>query len=154
MYIYRETWIMHAILWCSESWDCNKDQYDKTKFLVVKTEPLLSEYGTKSSTDASQEFRHLLKSPTDLSRGLRSWRMWLFDKSNLGAPENALAESESTLVRPSGVWEHLEVLRRTGEVTRSLWEDCLLLLDQLGFCWWGWQPLGNHHLACSNSSRW
>jgi len=26
--IYSETWILHAILWCSESFDCNKDEYD------------------------------------------------------------------------------------------------------------------------------
>jgi len=29
MYIYRETSIIHAILWHSESCDCNKDQYDR-----------------------------------------------------------------------------------------------------------------------------
>jgi len=34
-YIYTETYIIHAILWCSESGDCNKDEYDKTKCLVV-----------------------------------------------------------------------------------------------------------------------
>jgi hypothetical protein len=39
-----------------------------------------------------------------------------------GAPENALAESESTLLSSRGAWEHLEVLRSTGEVDRSVWE--------------------------------
>jgi len=35
MFIFTETSIMHAILWCSESCDCNKDEYDRTKCLVV-----------------------------------------------------------------------------------------------------------------------
>jgi len=35
MNIYTETYIMHAISWCSESCDCNKDNYDKTKHLVA-----------------------------------------------------------------------------------------------------------------------
>ena len=50
-----------------------------------------------------------------------------------GAPENALAESESTLLISRGVWEHLEVLRSTGEVAQSVWEDCMLLPDRFTF---------------------
>ena len=46
------------------------------------------------------------------------------------APENALAEFESTVFTSKGVWEHLEVLRRTGEDTRKVWENCVILLDQ------------------------
>ena len=38
----------------------------------------------------------------------------------LEAPENALAESESTLLSSRGAWEHLEVLRSTSEVDRSV----------------------------------
>jgi len=34
MHIYTETYIMHAILWCSKSCDCNKDEYYKPKCLV------------------------------------------------------------------------------------------------------------------------
>jgi len=44
-------------------------------------------------------------------------------------PENALAESESTLLSSRGVWEHLDVLRSTGEVAQSVWEDCMLPPD-------------------------
>jgi hypothetical protein len=51
-----------------------------------------------------------------------------------GAPENALGESESTSLGSRGVWEHLEVLRSTGEVARSVWEDCVLLPDRFTFC--------------------
>jgi len=36
-----------------------------------------------------------------------------------GAPENALAESESTLLSSRGAWEHLEVLR-SGEFNRPV----------------------------------
>jgi len=35
MDIYRETGTMHAIIRCSESCDYNKDQYDKTKCVMV-----------------------------------------------------------------------------------------------------------------------
>jgi len=39
-----------------------------------------------------------------------------------GASENALAQSESTLESSRGGWEHLEVIRRTGEGYWSIWE--------------------------------
>jgi len=43
----------------------------------------------------------------------------------LGAPENALTESKSTLLSSRRAWEHLEVLRSTGEVDWSVWEVCM-----------------------------
>jgi hypothetical protein len=46
-----------------------------------------------------------------------------------GAPENALAESESTLQSSRGAWEHLEVLKSTSEGYRSIWEVCVWLSD-------------------------
>jgi len=49
------------------------------------------------------------------------------------AHENALAESESTLRSSRGGWEHLEVLRSTGEGYRSVWEVCVWLLDRNTF---------------------
>jgi len=87
------------------------------------------------SRRAVQWSQLLSKSPADLRRGLRSSKIWLFYKSNLGAPENALAESVSTLPSSRGVWEHLEVLRSTDEGARSVWKDCVLLLDRFTFCW-------------------
>jgi hypothetical protein len=39
-----------------------------------------------------------------------------------GVIENSLAESECTLQSSRGGWEHLEVLRSTGEAYRSVWE--------------------------------
>jgi hypothetical protein len=51
-----------------------------------------------------------------------------------GARENALAESESTFQSSRGGWEHLEVLRSTGEGYRSVWEVCVWLLDRITFC--------------------
>ena len=53
---------------------------------------------------------------------------------HLGAPENALAESENTLLSSRGAWEHLEVLRSTSEGDRSVWEVCVLLPDRFTFC--------------------
>jgi len=52
-----------------------------------------------------------------------------------GAPVNALAESESTLVCSRGAWEDLEVLRSIGEVYRSVREVCVCLLDRFPLCW-------------------
>jgi len=52
-----------------------------------------------------------------------------------GARANALAESESTLQSSRGGWEHLEVLRSTGEGYRSVWEVCVWLPDRITFCW-------------------
>jgi len=49
-------------------------------------------------------------------------------------PENAPAESESTLLSSREVWEHLEVLRSTGEVARSVWEEWVLLPDRFTLC--------------------
>jgi len=53
-----------------------------------------------------------------------------------GGPENAVAESDSTLLSCRGVWEHLQVCRRTGEVAQSVWEDWVLLPDWFTLCWW------------------
>jgi hypothetical protein len=49
-----------------------------------------------------------------------------------GAPENALAESESTLLRSRGAWKHLELLGSTGEVYRSVWEVYVWLVLATG----------------------
>ena len=68
------------------------------------------------------------------------------------APENALAESESTLLSSRGVWEHLEVLRCTGEVARSVWEDCVLLLYRITFCWCSLDTLFSSGLEYSAGS--
>jgi len=53
-----------------------------------------------------------------------------------GAPENALAESESTLQSSREDREHLEVLRSTGEGYQRVWEVCTWLPDRFSFCWW------------------
>jgi len=52
-----------------------------------------------------------------------------------GAPENALAQSESILQSSRGGWEYLEVLRSTGEGYRSVPEVCIWLPDRITFCW-------------------
>jgi len=52
-----------------------------------------------------------------------------------GKPENALAESESTLHSSREAWEHLEVLKTTGGAYRSVWVNCVWLPDQFTFCW-------------------
>ena len=49
-------------------------------------------------------------------------------------PENALAQSQSILQSSRGGWEHLEVLRSSGEGYRSVWEVCVWLPDRITFC--------------------
>jgi len=49
-YISRDISIMHAILLCSETSDCNKDEYQKMKYLGIIYEPLWWKYSTKSPT--------------------------------------------------------------------------------------------------------
>jgi hypothetical protein len=51
-----------------------------------------------------------------------------------GAREKALVESESTCQSSRGGWEHLEVLRSTGEGYRSVWEVGIRLPDRITFC--------------------
>ena len=53
--------------------------------------------------------------------------------SVLNAPENGLAESESTLLSSRGAWEHLEEHRSSGEGNRSVWEVCVRLPDRFPF---------------------
>jgi len=62
-----------------------------------------------------------------------------------GAPENALPESESTLQCSRGGWEHLEVLRSTGEGCWSVWEACVWHLDGFPFrgCKFIWVRCGS-----------
>ena len=52
-----------------------------------------------------------------------------------GASENALAQSENILQSSRGGWEHLEVLRSTGEGYRSVWEVCVWFPDRITSCW-------------------
>jgi hypothetical protein len=51
-----------------------------------------------------------------------------------GARENTLAQSESIMQSCRGGWEHLEVLRSTGEGYRSVLEVCVCLPDRITFC--------------------
>jgi len=95
IYLCRETYILHAILWCSKSCDCDCDKYNKMKCLEVLREPLLWEYGIKSPAELhsslscsrciAQWSQHPLKSFTDLHRGLSSSKIWLLYNSNLVA---------------------------------------------------------------------
>jgi hypothetical protein len=64
-----------------------------------------------------------------------SWMHLPYYRCFLGAHDNSLAESESTLQQSRGGWEHLEVLRSSGKGYRCVWAVCIWLLDQITFCW-------------------
>jgi hypothetical protein len=100
MCIHSETCIIHAILSCSESGDCNKDKYNTRCALWllnpknlycenVKLHHLLScaeiSAALKASLGLARRSQLLWKSPADLPRGLTSSNIWLFYKSNLVA---------------------------------------------------------------------
>jgi len=126
-------------------------------------EQLLWEYGTNSPAELRQWTQLFTKSPANLCWGLRwCWSLLqtctkvsaapTFEYSNSqsrsilnatqylqvvsGAPGNNLAESESTLQSSREAWEHLKVLRSTGEGYRSDWELGVLHVDRYTFCWW------------------
>jgi len=126
---------------------------------MVPQEPLLWEYGTKSSAELRRGLKLLSKS--QLLHNLTILQVKSLSIMNAplslqvlsGAPENALAESESTLLISRGAWEDLELLGSTSEVYRSMWEVCMWLPDRFTFCrcprytcnrtWWCiWSPPG------------
>jgi len=49
------------------------------------------------------------------------------------APENTAAESKSALYSTRGGWEDLKVVRSTGEINQTVWEDCMSLPDRFTF---------------------
>jgi len=153
---------MHAILWCSESCDYNKDEYDMMKYLLLVLEPLHWEHGTKSPAVQRSTFccsRSLLQSCAAFSSALEVFHWSVLRSEELKnlsillvkfccllnvpsyqqvlseASENALLESESTLLIFRGVWEHLEVHGPTCEVAQSGWEYSVLLPDWFSCCW-------------------
>lgn len=98
MYIDRETSIMHAILCCSKSLDCNKDKYDTQNALwlcrIHSCENRVQSHphgcpvvGAAQGTSYSAvKHSHLpWKSATDLCRGLVTSQSSLFYITNLVA---------------------------------------------------------------------
>jgi len=86
------------------------------------------------SSSAALLSQLLLKSPTALRRCLRSSKINYPIIQISWHSDNALAECESTLLGSQRVWEHLGVLRSTGEVAQSEWEDCVMLMDGFTIC--------------------
>jgi hypothetical protein len=93
MYIYTVTLIMHGILWCSKSGDCNKAEYDRPNALLSwNRKNHCSENVTpslpQSCTEVSARFEVplrpaqrsllLLKSPADLPSGCTCYTIWQF----------------------------------------------------------------------------
>jgi hypothetical protein len=153
---------MHAVL-RRESDDCNKDKYVTTKCLLVVKKPVLWEYNTKSPAvlrggpGCSQS---LAQSCIAVSTALAvAWQsvprsqklqIWNIPIVNLIAfwihlhncrcfqkHMRMLLQSLSAHCFAPGVsWEHPAVHRYTGDVTRSAWEDFVLLPDRFTFCWY------------------
>jgi len=150
MYIYRETEIIHAILWCSESCDCTKTNmidempcgYGTLRTTGVRIWHQVSRRAC-AEVSAALEVSHR---PSQTSQQLQNLTILIVKSRSIpnappslqvlpGASENALAESDSTLQRSRGSWKHLEVHRGTGEGYWSVWEVCVWLPDQITFCW-------------------
>jgi hypothetical protein len=148
--IYRENYIIHAILWCGESSDCNKDQYDWWNAVCVwnsknhwceNMAPSLPQslYSSLSSSQslpqtgaavsAAPQFDYFNTHSCGILNAPQSLKvLW-------GACEHALAHSESTLPSSKEGCEHLGVLGRSGEGYQSVWEVCVWLRDRITFRW-------------------
>jgi len=164
--IFRETSIIHAILWCSESCDCTKDQHDQWNALWLWNP--MNHWWENMAPSLPQSLCRGLCSLCCLlqilSRGLSSSRSLpqscaevseapIFDYSNcqsrsiLNSPlslqvlpevcENAPAESETTLQSSRVGWGHLGVLRSSGEGYQSAWEVWVWIPDRITFSWCG-----------------
>ena len=86
IYIERLRLIIHAILWCSKSYDCNKDEYDGWNALWLWNPN--NHYCKNMAPSLPQswaESQLLLMSPADLHRGLSCSNIWVSYKSNIGA---------------------------------------------------------------------
>ena len=141
---------MHAIVWGSESCDCNKDDYDRRHAMCLCNHEIYCFENTAQSlllscavVSAALEVSH---TPAQRSHLLHNLTILIVMSGSFlnappklevlsGAPENALAESESTLQCSRGVCEHLEVLGSAGEGYRSVWDVCVRLPDWFTFCW-------------------
>jgi hypothetical protein len=163
MDIYTETVIIHDILSCCKSCDCNKDQYDRGNALWLwnPKNHLCENMAPSLPQSLCRGLRSFQSLPQCLGRGLSSSRSLLQpctkipaapkfvycnsqSRSILNAPprlqvlsggrENALPQSESTLQSCRGGWEHLEVLSSSCEVYWSVWEVCVWLPDRITFC--------------------
>jgi len=116
----------HAILWCSKSCDCNKEEYTQ-----ITTGLRLWHQVSRRFVQRSQL---LSKSPTDIQSGLNSSKSWLFYDSNLVASwihlqncrcfqdhQNVLLQSLKPLclapVGPGCTWKYIEALVRSTAVS-------------------------------------
>jgi len=77
MCIYRMTWIIHAIFWCSEFCECNTD-----KMLCGNVRTTAVGILHRASRCAARRSWLLLKSLADLRRGLRSSKLSLSNRAN------------------------------------------------------------------------
>jgi hypothetical protein len=122
--------------------------YDEVNHVTGTNTNMIDEmpcgYGTVTTTGV--RIRHEVSHrPAQRSQQLQNLTMLIVKSRSIlntppslqvlsGARENALAKSESTLQSSRGGWEHLEVLRSTGEGSQSVWEVCVWLADRITFC--------------------
>jgi len=97
------------------------------KIILTTTAVSTAQSPLQSCTDVSATLEVSCR-PAQMSQQLQNMTLLA------GAPENALVESESTLLSCRRAWEHLDVLESTGAVNRSVWEVCLWLRDRFTFC--------------------
>jgi len=114
--------------------------YDVVKFVTVlkmnMIDGMACGYGTLRTT-AERIWYQISRRPVQRSQLLQ---IWISNKSNLGATENALAESACNLLSSTGAWEHLEVFKSSSEGNWSVWEVCVWLPNRFTFCWWEVTP--------------
>jgi len=137
LYIERPSWIIHAILWCWESSDWINAEYNRQNAVwlgnaknhyrenmvptlllscaevsaafVVSCRPARWSQVILNFIILEVKYRRILSAPP-------------YNQVLPSAAENALAESERTLLSSRGACEHLDVHRCTGKVDRIVWE--------------------------------
>jgi len=147
MYIYRETYIINAILWCCKSCDCNKDEYDRQNALrswnpknnyCGNTAPSLPQScpvvsaASKVSRRASLWSQPLSKSPADLHRGPRSSKIWPSEQSNLIASWMHLHNCRCFQEHPRILLQSLSALCKAPGGPGSIWKYLAALVRATG----------------------
>jgi hypothetical protein len=107
--------------WNITSWGNGGGRGKGEKFLVLDRE-----WGAPPCSGLARRWRGICFCYTLIRRHT----IWINNNNN------GLAASESAILSCRGAWEHLELLRITGEVDRSIWGVRMCLPDRCTFCWW------------------
>jgi len=135
IYMVRLRFSIYTIFWCSESCDWNKDEYDRPNALWLWHR---KDHCCENMAPCFPQRSHLLlKSPTDLHRGLNCSKIrlshmstirasWMLLHNHMCIQEHPwiILQSLRALyfapVGPGSIWKNLEALVRSTEVSKYI----------------------------------